>query len=184
MILTALKEQIKNGAKSLVGNKGYRKYLTIAKDSVSIDEEKVRNESRFDGKWVLATNTKMSAEKVALNYKELWQVEKVFRDIKSLLNTRPIFHQRDRTIRGHVFCTFLAPRFAKSLNGKLKSSRSRPGVGRHQAGPKGNSASDHRRKRQANGDQKQVRGRVRQSFSGSRCCHAANNKRTLAHDRQ
>lgn len=119
VILTALKEQIKNGAKSLVGNKGYRKYLTIAKDSVSIDEEKVRNESRFDGKWVLATNTKMSAEKVALNYKELWQVEKVFRDIKSLLNTRPIFHQRDRTIRGHVFCSFLALVLRKELERQL-----------------------------------------------------------------
>ena len=119
VILTALKEQIKKGAKSLVGNKGYRKYLTIAKDSVSIDEEKVRYESRFDGKWVLATNTNMSAEKVALSYKELWQVEKVFRDVKSLLNTRPIFHQRDRTIRGHVFCSFLALVLRKELERQL-----------------------------------------------------------------
>ena len=87
MILAALKEQIKKGAKSLVGNKGYRKYLKIAKDSAHIDEDKVKYESRFDGKWVLVTNTSMSAEKVALNYKELWQVEKVFRDVKSLLNT-------------------------------------------------------------------------------------------------
>jgi transposase len=119
VILTALKEQIKKGAKSLVGNKGYRMYLTIAKDSVSIDEEKVRYESRFDGKWVLATNTNMSAEKVALSYKELWQVEKVFRDVKSLLNTRPIFHQRDRTIRGHVFCSFLALVLRKELERQL-----------------------------------------------------------------
>jgi transposase len=119
VILTALKEQIKKGAKSLVGNKGYRMYLTIAKDSVSIDEEKVRYESRFDGKWVLATNTNMSAEKVALSYKELWQVEKVFRDVKSLLNTRPIFHQRDRTIRGHVFSSFLALVLRKELERQL-----------------------------------------------------------------
>jgi len=119
VILAALKEQIKKGAKSLVGNKGYRKYLTIAKDSVSIDEDKVRYESRFDGKWVLATNTNLSAEKVALSYKELWQVEKVFRDVKSLLNTRPIFHQRDRTIRGHVFCSFLALVLRKELERQL-----------------------------------------------------------------
>jgi len=119
MILSALKEQIKKGAKSLVGNKGYRKYLKIAKDSVSIDEDKVRYESRFDGKWVLVTNTEISAEKVALNYKELWQVEKVFRDVKSLLNTRPIFHQRDRTIRGHVFCSFLALVLRKELERHL-----------------------------------------------------------------
>jgi len=119
MILSALKEQIKKGAKSLVGNKGYRKYLKIAKDSVSIDEDKVRYESRFDGKWVLVTNTEISAEKVALNYKELWQVEKVFRDVKSLLNTRPIFHQRDQTIRGHVFCSFLALVLRKELERHL-----------------------------------------------------------------
>lgn len=118
-ILTALREQIKKGTKSLVGNKGYRKYLKIAKDSVNIDEDKVQRESRFDGKWVLATNTNMSAEKVALNYKELWQVEKVFRDVKSLLNTRPIFHQRDRTIRGHVFCSFLALVLRKELERQL-----------------------------------------------------------------
>jgi len=119
VILAALKEQIKKGAKSLVGNKGYRKYLKLAKDSVSIDEDKVRYESRFDGKWVLATNTNLSAEKVALSYKELWQVEKVFRDVKSLLNTRPIFHQRDRTIRGHVFCSFLALVLRKELERQL-----------------------------------------------------------------
>jgi transposase len=119
LILAALEEQIKKGAKSLVGNKGYRKYLKIAKGSVSVDEDKVRYESRFDGKWVLVTNTEMSAEKVALNYKELWQVEKVFRDVKSLLNTRPIFHQRDRTIRGHVFCSFLALVLRKELERHL-----------------------------------------------------------------
>lgn len=119
VILAALKEQIKKGAKSLVGNKGYRKYLKLSKDSVSIDEDKLRYESRFDGKWVLATNTNMSAEKVALSYKELWQVEKVFRDVKSLLNTRPIFHQRDRTIRGHVFCSFLALVLRKELERQL-----------------------------------------------------------------
>jgi transposase len=65
------------------------------KGSVSIDHAKVRSEARFDGKWVLRTNTDLSAEKVALTYEELWQVERVFRDMKSLLEIRPIFHRRD-----------------------------------------------------------------------------------------
>jgi len=43
-----------------------------------IDQEKVENESRFDGKWVLRTNTALKADQVALKYKELWQVEQVF----------------------------------------------------------------------------------------------------------
>ncbi|HUU53013.1 MAG TPA: transposase [Candidatus Bathyarchaeia archaeon] len=65
--------------------------------------DKIRYESRFDGKWVLTTNTDLQAEKVALKYKELWQVERVFRDVKSLLETRPVYHQCDENIRGHVF---------------------------------------------------------------------------------
>lgn len=118
-IIDALSEQIKKGPKSLVGNKGYRKYLKIEKGSASIDESKIEYESRFDGKWVLTTNTDLSTEQVALKYKELWQVEKVFRDIKSLLDTRPIFHKRDATIRGHVFCSFLALVLRKELDRRL-----------------------------------------------------------------
>ena len=52
---------------------------------------------------MLKTNTSLSAEQVALKYKDVWQVEQVFRDMKSVLDTRPIFHQRDETIKGHVF---------------------------------------------------------------------------------
>jgi len=118
-IVAALTEQLKKGAKSLVGNKGYRKYLKIEKNSASIDDKKIKYEARFDGKWVLTTNTDLTADQVALKYKELWRVERVFRDVKSLLETRPIFHQRDRTIRGHVFCSFLALVLRKELDRRL-----------------------------------------------------------------
>ena len=47
-------------------------------------------------------------EEVALKYKQLWMVEQIFRTVKSILTTRPIFHKCDETIRGHVFCSFLA----------------------------------------------------------------------------
>jgi len=76
-IIASLKEQLKKGPKSLVGNKGYRKYLKLDKDSARIDMDKVKYESRFDGKWVLTTNTDLPTEKIALKYKELWQVERV-----------------------------------------------------------------------------------------------------------
>jgi len=115
-IIEALKDQLKKGAKSLVGNKGFRKYLKVAKDSVHIDETKVKSEARFDGKWVIQTNTELSADQVALKYKQLWQVERVFRDMKSLLATRPIYHHHDWTIRGHVFCSFLALVLRKELD--------------------------------------------------------------------
>ena len=63
--------------------------------------DKVKYESRFDGKWVLTTNTDLPTEKIALKYKELWQVERVFRDVKTMLHTRPVYHQKDENIRGH-----------------------------------------------------------------------------------
>jgi transposase len=121
-VIASLKEQLKKGPKSLVGNKGYRKYLKIDKDSARIDMNKVEYESRFDGKWVLTTNTDLSANKVALKYKELWQVERVFRDVKSMLDTRPVYHQRDENIRGHVFCSFLALVLRKELERRLNDA--------------------------------------------------------------
>ena len=121
-ILESLQEQIKQGVKSLIGNKGYRKFIQVERGSVTIDMKKIKEEARFDGKWVLRANTKMSAAMVALKYKELWQVERAFRDMKSLLETRPIFHQRDRTIRGHVFCSFLALLLRKELDRRLEAS--------------------------------------------------------------
>jgi transposase len=121
-IIQALEEKIPKGPKALVGNKGYRRYVKLEKDSASIDFEKVKAEARFDGKWVLRTNTELAAEKVALKYKELWQVERVFRDVKSMLETRPIFHQRDDTIRGHVFCSFLALVLRKELERHLEKA--------------------------------------------------------------
>ena len=62
----------------------------------------------MDGKWVLTSNTQLPARELALKYKQLWLVEALFRTAKSQLDTRPIFHQCDDTIRGRVFCSFLA----------------------------------------------------------------------------
>jgi len=122
-IIDSLKKQLKKGPKVLVGNKGYRKYLKVQKGSAQIDTTKVESESRFDGKWVLTTNTNLSPEQVALKYKELWRVERVFRDVKSLLDTRPVYHQKDENIAGHVFCSFLALVLRKDLDRCLADSK-------------------------------------------------------------
>ena len=118
-VVEALTEKIWKGPKKLIGNKGYRKYLKINRGSVTIDQDKIEFDSRFDGKWVLRTNTNLPTAQVALKYKELWQVEQAFRDIKSILETRPVFHQRDENIRGHVFCSFLALVLRKELDRRL-----------------------------------------------------------------
>jgi transposase len=121
-IIDSLEEKLKTNPKSLVGNKGYRKYLKLDRDTVAVNQEKIEEEARYDGKWVLKTNTTLTAEQTALKYKELWQVEQVFRDMKSVLDTRPIFHKLDETIRGHVFCSFLALVIRKELDRRLEKA--------------------------------------------------------------
>lgn len=107
-ILASLGDQLREGAKQLVGNRGYRRYLRVEKEAVSIDLRKAADEARYDGKFVLRTNTALPASEVAIQYKRLLLVEQFFRATKSLVETRPIFHHWDATIRGHVFCSFLA----------------------------------------------------------------------------
>jgi hypothetical protein len=118
-ILEGLRQKLMQGDQALVGNKGYRKYLTGGGAGFAIDEEKVKSEARFDGKWVLRTNPSLPSAEVALKYKELWQVEDIFRSMKSILETRPIYHKCDETIRGHVFCSFLALVLRKALMDRL-----------------------------------------------------------------
>ena len=108
-LLAALEAKLRSdGPKSVVANKGYKRYLKAEKGAFAVDLDKARDEERFDGMWVLRTNTELSAVEVALRYKQLWMVEQLFRTAKSLLDTRPIFHKTDATICGHVFCSFLA----------------------------------------------------------------------------
>jgi|APFre7841882590_1041340.scaffolds.fasta_scaffold16866_1 transposase len=119
-ILEGLRNKLTQGDKALVGNQGFRKFLTGKGAGFAIDDEQVKAEARFDGKWVLRTNTTLPAAEVALKYKELWQVEDLFRTTKSLLETRPIYHKCDATIRGHVFCSFLALVLRKALLDRLE----------------------------------------------------------------
>ena len=118
-VVASLRDALSHGDKSLVGNKGYRKYLRAGGKQFAVDEDKIKEEARYDGKWVLTTNTDLPTDEVALKYKQLWMVEDVFRSMKSLLDTRPIFHKRDETIRGHVFCSFLALLLRKELQDRL-----------------------------------------------------------------
>jgi hypothetical protein len=122
-IVEQLGVQLKNGAKSLVGNKGYRRYLACRPGGgFVIDETSVAGEARFDGIFVIRTNTDLPAEQVALTYKNLWVVEAIFRTTKSILQTRPIYHKCDETIRGHVFCSFLALTLKWELEERMRQA--------------------------------------------------------------
>lgn len=119
-IVAALQDALPGGDKSLVGNKGYRRFLQTTGERFTINQDKVKEEERYDGKWLLTTNTELAAGEVALKYKQLWMVEDIFRSMKSLLETRPIYHKCDETIRGHVFCSFLALVLRKELQDRLE----------------------------------------------------------------
>jgi transposase len=124
-IVEKLKERLKGGDKALVGNKGFRKYLKSSGSSFKVDLEKIEAEARLDGKWVLRTNSSLAPEDVALTYKQLWMVEALFRSVKSVLETRPIYYKQDATIRGHVFCSFLALVMMRELQDRMEERGSK-----------------------------------------------------------
>jgi len=118
-VLDGLEQQLKQGDKALIGDSAYRRFLKSGGKKTEkvfrIDPGKVADEARFDGIFVLRTNTKISPLQAVLRYRDLLQVETLFRSTKSLLHTRPIFHSSDAAIRGHVFCSFLALVLKKDL---------------------------------------------------------------------
>ncbi len=118
-IVAALEKALAHGDKSLIGNKGFRRFLRTQGRRFAIDEAKITADAQYDGKWVLRTNTGLPMDVAALAYKHLFMVEAIFRSMKSLLETRPIYHQKDETIRGHVFCSFLALVMRQELERRL-----------------------------------------------------------------
>ena len=70
---------------------------------------------------MLRTNTDLNPLEAMLCYKQLWTVEQTFRPAKHLFETRPIFHKLDQTIRGHVFCSFLALVLKKALEDRIEA---------------------------------------------------------------
>jgi transposase len=76
---------------------------------VSINATKVATQARLDGKYLLATSDPdLSAEDVALGYKNLLEAERAFRTMKSTLDLRPVYHRLDERIRAHVLLCWLA----------------------------------------------------------------------------
>jgi len=122
-IVAGLERQLKKGDKSLVGNKGYRRFLKNPQgEGFAIDRERIEEDAKFDGVFVLLTNANLPPLEAMLVYKQLWTVERTFRTAKSLLETRPIYHKLDETIRGHVACSFLALVLKKELEDRLAAA--------------------------------------------------------------
>jgi transposase len=121
-IIKKLEEAIKNGDKSLVGNKGFRRYI-VSKKNYAVNYQKIEEEKQYDGIFILRTDLKLPSQEIALQYKQLLGVETIFRTTKSIFETRPIFHQNDETIRGHIWCSYLAILLRKTLMDALEQNK-------------------------------------------------------------
>ncbi len=108
--------------KSLIGNLDYKKFLKIKGEKPSIDEEKVKQDELYDGVYVLTSNTKMLPGEIIQSYKDLWQIEFGFRQLKSEIKAGPIFHWKDDRIRAHIMICFYALVLKIVLRKKLKES--------------------------------------------------------------
>ena len=106
--------------KSWIVKNGYRKYIKLKEDIIeSIDYERLEKEKIYDGKWVLLTNTKLEYTEIAKYYKSLWQIENAFKELKSSLDVKPMYHWTEKRIRGHIFICFLALVLELGLKNKL-----------------------------------------------------------------
>src|ERR687897_1555370 len=89
-LLAKLRQTLEHdGPKAVVGNRGYARYLKIAKGGVSLDEAAIEREARLDGKFVLTTSTALPAAEIAKAYKSLWRGERAFRGVKATPHRRP-----------------------------------------------------------------------------------------------
>ena len=123
-VVEGLQKRLAGGEKALIGNRAYRRYLrrTGAGKAFEIDAGKLADEARFDGIFVLRTNATITPLNAVLRYRELLQVEDLFRRAKTQLRTRPIYHSCDAAIRGHVFCSFLALVLQKELADRCQAA--------------------------------------------------------------
>lgn len=121
-----LKKAYQSGkiTKNNINKKGYNKFLEITNNVlVSINQEKIIDDQKWDGLKGYITNTTLSASEVIEQYNGLWQIEKAFRITKGTLETRPIFHFNPKRIEAHVCLCFVSYKIYKELERILRISK-------------------------------------------------------------
>ena len=97
-----------------INRRGYNKFLEISRDiDVSISDEKIAEDCKWDGLKGYITNTDIDAEQVIAQYHGLWVVERAFRISKGALEMRPMFHFTERRIEAHICICFIAYKVLK-----------------------------------------------------------------------
>lgn len=103
-------EEAPKAQAQLLASRRFGRYLKVDREGrLSLDRAKIQREEKLDGKWLLITNDPtLSAEDVALGYKQLVRVEESFARLKHGIDVRPLYHRTEGRIRGHVFACILA----------------------------------------------------------------------------
>lgn len=121
--LKKLMEQIKTGklSKRHINSRGYNKFLKMSGQvKVTIDEEKITVDKKWDGLKGYTTNSDLSIKTIVEKYTQLWQIEKAFRISKTDLRIRPIFHQLEKRIEAHICIAFTSYAIFKELERQLQ----------------------------------------------------------------
>jgi hypothetical protein len=120
-ILDKLEQKLARGnVKSLIPNAGYRRFLKSHGPGVAIDQQRVKDDERYDGKYVLRTNTELPAAEVAEAYRQLTWIERLWRELKDVMEVRPIYHHLKKdNVKGHIFVAFLALYLSAMLRRRL-----------------------------------------------------------------
>jgi hypothetical protein len=89
---------------------GLNRYLRVTPGGLlRVDAGKAKAEENLDGKYLLRTSDpKMTAEDIALGYRQLLEVERGWRDMKQVIDLRPVYHRKEERIRAHVILCWLA----------------------------------------------------------------------------
>ena len=102
--------------KESINRRGYNKFLEITNDiDITINEDKIKDDEKWDGWKGYITNTDMEAKEVVSQYHGLWVVERAFRVTKGNLEARPVFHFTPRRIEAHICICFIAYKVYKEL---------------------------------------------------------------------
>jgi transposase len=124
--LEKLQNKVTSGrlTKQNINNRGYNKYLKLeGQVKITIDYEKYKADSKWDGLKGYLTNTTLSTNEVINTYKNLWKIEKAFRISKTDLRIRPIYHYVQRRIEAHICIAFCAYKIYMELDRQLKEKK-------------------------------------------------------------
>lgn len=116
---SSVKKYIKlSVAKELKGKNSFR---------YQIKEKKIREDKIFDGVTIVKSSLfSLDTKEIISIYKNLWRIEQAFRCLKDIVKVRPIRHQKDQTVRGHIYVCILAYLLMTTLEYRLKDYKEMP----------------------------------------------------------